>query len=553
MSNVAINSLFGRYLNRFGSLTRVANFIHNTPLTSAEEHLSPSQELVPQPPLVKTYEEVPTPSSYPLIGTVLDLFAAGGVEQYHAFITARHRELGGVFKEKMFGMEMVYVSEPDTIREVFAAEGEHPQHYIPEAWLLYNKDRQMQRGLFFMDGEEWRKHRTIMNRRLLRYGPLVPHLPALSRVCDSLVDRWTSRFANRPVPELERELYRWSIESLGVIVFGSRLGLLGDTPSTAKEQQRVADMGRFIESIHGIFKETVNLGTTPPALARLLRPPSWNRFTKCLDDALASGHALVSAGLRASMEQRARGEDPDPPTLLDQLLHEDQLEESVILCLVVDLFLAAADTTSHTAIWSLYLLGRHPEVAQRVRQEIMEVTDGTGQVEGRHLAVLSYLRGVVKESLRMYPVAPFQTRVLVRDTNLGGYEIPGGTMVILSVYRTGRDPAVFPNPDSFSPERWLRNTHDPSTTSLCPTSRASRVTPRVHSHAFIPFGVGVRSCIGRRVAEAELYLLLAKLVAKVDLRALNQVDMVLRMIGVTSESLQPQIEIPTPTVTTHHS
>ncbi|XP_045131453.1 cytochrome P450 315a1, mitochondrial-like isoform X2 [Portunus trituberculatus] len=477
MSNVAINSLFGRYLNRFGSLTRVANFIHNTPLTSAEEHLSPSQELVPQPPLVKTYEEVPTPSSYPLIGTVLDLFAAGGVEQYHAFITARHRELGGVFKEKMFGMEMVYVSEPDTIREVFAAEGEHPQHYIPEAWLLYNKDRQMQRGLFFMDGEEWRKHRTIMNRRLLRYGPLVPHLPALSRVCDSLVDRWTSRFANRPVPELERELYRWSIEC----------------------------------------------------------------------------HALVSAGLRASMEQRARGEDPDPPTLLDQLLHEDQLEESVILCLVVDLFLAAADTTSHTAIWSLYLLGRHPEVAQRVRQEIMEVTDGTGQVEGHHLAVLSYLRGVVKESLRMYPVAPFQTRVLVRDTNLGGYEIPGGTMVILSVYRTGRDPAVFPNPDSFSPERWLRNTHDPSTTSLCPTSRASRVTPRVHSHAFIPFGVGVRSCIGRRVAEAELYLLLAKLVAKVDLRALNQVDMVLRMIGVTSESLQLQIEIPTPTVTTHHS
>ncbi|MPC15308.1 Sterol 26-hydroxylase, mitochondrial [Portunus trituberculatus] len=261
------------------------------------------------------------------------------------------------------------------------------------------------------------------------------------------------------------------LSALGVIVFGSRLGLLGDTPSTAKEQQRVADMGRFIESIHGIFKETVNLGTTPPALARLLRLPSWNRFTKCLDDALASGHALVSAGLRASMEQRARGEDPDPPTLLDQLLHEDQLEESVILCLVVDLFLAAADTT----------------------------------------------------------------------------------MVILSVYRTGRDPAVFPNPDSFSPERWLRNTHDPSTTSLCPTSRASRVTPRVHSHAFIPFGVGVRSCIGRRVAEAELYLLLAKLVAKVDLRALNQVDMVLRMIGVTSESLQLQIEIPTPTVTTHHS
>ncbi|KAK8407338.1 hypothetical protein O3P69_002103 [Scylla paramamosain] len=404
----------------------------------------------------------------------------------------------------------------------------------------------------YRDGEEWRKYRTIMNRRLLRHGPLVPHLPALGRVCDSLVDRWASLFASRPVPELERELYRWSTESLGVIVFGCRLGLLGETPNTAEEQQRVADMGRFIESIHGIFKETVNLGTIPPALARSLRLPSWKRFARCLDDALATGHTLVSAALRASKEQKARGEDPDPPTLLDQLLHEDQLEESIILCLLIDLFLAAADTTSHTAIWSLYLLGRHPEVAHRVRQEIVEVTGGTGQVQGHHLASLSYLRGVVKESLRMYPVAPFQTRVLVQDTNLGGYEIPAETMVILSVYRTGRDPTVFPNPDSFSPERWLRSTHDPSTTAPCCISPAPRVIPRVHSHAFIPFGVGIRSCIGRRVAEAELYLLLAKLVARVDLRALNQVDMVLRMVGVTSEPLQLQIELPTSTVTTHH-
>lgn len=125
-------------------------------------------------------------------------------------------------------------------------------------------------------------------------------------------------------------------------------------------------------------------------------------------------------------------------------------------------------------------------------------------------------------------------------------------MVILSVYRTGRDPAVFSNPDSFSPERWLRNKRDPSNTSSCPTSRTARDIPLVHSHASIPFGVGVRSCVGRRVAEAELYLLLAKLVVRVDLRALNQVDIVMRMVGVTSEPLQLQIELPTPKVTTHH-
>uniref|UniRef100_A0A0P4WF27 Uncharacterized protein n=1 Tax=Scylla olivacea TaxID=85551 RepID=A0A0P4WF27_SCYOL len=150
MPNAAINSLLRCRLSCLGSLARVAHYRHSASLTSTEEDLSPSQQGAPRPPVVKSYVEVPTPSGYPLIGTVMDLFAAGGVEQYHTYITARHRELGGVFKEKVFGKEMVFVSEPDAIRKVFAAEGEHPQHYIPEAWLLYNKDRQVQRGLFFM-------------------------------------------------------------------------------------------------------------------------------------------------------------------------------------------------------------------------------------------------------------------------------------------------------------------------------------------------------------------------------------------------------------------
>lgn len=89
------------------------------------------------------------------------------------------------------------------------------------------------------------------------------------------------------------------LAALGVIVFGSRLGLLGETPTTAQEQQLVADMDSFIESIHGIFKETVNLGTTPPALARSLRLPSWRRFAKCLDGALASGLLLRTPFSRA--------------------------------------------------------------------------------------------------------------------------------------------------------------------------------------------------------------------------------------------------------------
>lgn len=73
------------------------------------------------------------------------------------------------------------------------------------------------------------------------------------------------------------------------MVFGNRLGLLGESPSNTEEQQRQAEMARFIKAIHGIFKETSALGALPPTLARSLNLPAWKRFTGCLDDALTSG------------------------------------------------------------------------------------------------------------------------------------------------------------------------------------------------------------------------------------------------------------------------
>ncbi|XP_069985905.1 cytochrome P450 315a1, mitochondrial isoform X2 [Penaeus vannamei] len=424
--------------------------------------ISSTQVQAPRPPAkLKTYQQVPIPLGYPILGTLPDFLVAGGVQNHHKYVTQRHRQLGGIFRERFGGADLLFVSDPDIVRQVFAAEGPHPQHFIPEAWTLYNQDRGVSRGLFFMDGEEWRASRSALNRRLLRRGCVEPHQRGLAQVADQLLDRWVSRHSGQVIPDLERQLYHWGIR--------------------------------------------------------------W--------------HRLVQEGIAEARRRQEEGE----AVLLDQLL-QDNFDEENVSRLLTDLFLAAADTTTHTTIWSLYLLGRHPEAAARVRQEVLDATGGSGDVQLKHLTSLSYLKGVVKEAMRLYPVAPFQTRALVTDTNLGGYVIPGGTMVVLSVYTTGRDAAHFPNPDSFCPERWLRNL----SFSACPAKGASRLpsapSGRLHSHAFIPFGVGARSCVGRRVAETQLHLLLAKLVSRCHLTALNDVDLVLRMVGVTSEPLKLRID-----------
>lgn len=80
--------------------------------------------------------------------------------------------------------------------------------------------------------------------------------------------------------------------ALSVMILGDRLGVLNEAPRGPEEQQRRAEMMRFIEAIHGIFKETCAMGTFPPALAKALRLPSWKRLVRNLDKALASGRSL---------------------------------------------------------------------------------------------------------------------------------------------------------------------------------------------------------------------------------------------------------------------
>ncbi|XP_064079150.1 cytochrome P450 315a1, mitochondrial-like [Macrobrachium nipponense] len=561
--STAVTSLFRRQLRRAGSYLKVLQQRRQratlaAPFEDFQPTLSPG--VVNGLASPKTYKEMPSSPGMPILGTLPEFVAAGGVQNQHNYIAKRHQQLGSVFKERLAGHELVYVSDPSVVRDVFANEGQYPKHYIPEAWLLYNEDRQANRGLFFMEGEEWKTNRSILNRRLLRPDSIKPHFDNFGEVSDSLVQHWATSYAGGVVTNLEKELYRWGIESLGVMVFGNRLGFLNNkrSPSAAYSEDNM-EMEKFISAIHGIFKETSAMGMFPPGLARALKLPMWTRFAEAVDRALDIGQEMVMKGLHDSKTRLEKGGSPS--SLLDQLLITEKLEEENIVRLLTDLFLAAADTTSHTAIWSLYLLGRHPEVVSRLRQEIHKATGSSGVVKGEHLSSMPYLKGVVKESLRLYPVAPFLTRALDRDTVLGEYLVPGGTMVILSVYSTGRDPSYFPSPDTFAPQRWIResaggvrpltrhavsSSSPPASSASCPFSAkrgssSNASSGKLHSYAFIPFGIGARSCIGRRISETQLHLMLAKLVQNFDIHAQNEVDMVMRMVGVTSQPLQLEI------------
>jgi len=171
---------------------------------------------------------------------------------------------------------------------------------------------------------------------------------------------------------------------------------------------------------------------------------------------------------------------------------------------VIDVLFAGVDTTSNTMQWVLYMMAKNPDKQDILRQEVLSVLGDTTLATPTTLAQMPYLKAWVRETLRLYPLVAIP-REPTEDIILSGYLIPGGTaQVNFLTFGMGRDEEVFENAEAFKPERWLRKKDG------IPTDTAE-------AFSSIPFGFGTRMCVGRRIAELELHLLLARIVQQFEI------------------------------------
>ena len=98
----------------------------------------------------KSFEQIPTPAGLPIIGTLFDLIRAGGAEYVHQYCDKRHKQFGSIYREKLGNVEAVFVADAELVQQVYKHEGKYPQHMVPEPWIIYNQNKGIKRGLFFM-------------------------------------------------------------------------------------------------------------------------------------------------------------------------------------------------------------------------------------------------------------------------------------------------------------------------------------------------------------------------------------------------------------------
>ena len=193
-------------------------------------------------------------------------------------------------------------------------------------------------------------------------------------------------------------------------------------------------------------------------------------------------------------ERRALGADgSDALSLLVRARNEDgeELPDEEIRDELLTMVMAGYETTTSALAWSFERLLRSPAALELLLADLRAGNE-------------AYLEAVCKEALRLRPVVPVVARKLREEVSLADYTIPAGTVLMASVYLMHRDPVLFEDPDEFVPERFLEGEGE--------------------GGAWVPFGGGVRRCLGASFAQLEMEVVLSTVLRSVVLEAIGEAD-----------------------------
>ncbi|XP_066293519.1 cytochrome P450 2U1-like [Branchiostoma lanceolatum] len=180
---------------------------------------------------------------------------------------------------------------------------------------------------------------------------------------------------------------------------------------------------------------------------------------------------------------------------LEQQGKVDGLTEENVMYMTHNIFFAGMETTTNTLLWSLLYMTLNPDIQNKVHQELDAVV-GESQPTLSHRAQLPYVNACLQEAMRIRTLLPFVVpHATTQDVKVRDYNIPKGTKIFPNLYSVHMDPAYWPDPERFDPERFL--------------DAEGNVINKPES--FMPFGGGKRVCIGEQLARMELFLFFSTL------------------------------------------
>jgi len=369
------------------------------------------------------------------------------------------------------------INDPDAIGHVLL---ENAGNYEKPALIKRILSPAVGWNLLVADGEIWREQRRLM-APVFTPAAVESFTGIFRDVALKQTDRWAREAPSRI--DVAEAATHATFEVMSRSLFS------GDPILTSEEAS-----GHITATLASAGKYSV---------VRLLGMP-WLDRSRIRREGLAG-----SAFLRARLTEfiRRRQADPTPPKdfmtrLLDAFAETHPPEEAAELALGngILFFVAGHETTANALTWALYLMGGDPEVQERAAAEAIAAIEAGGspiQVIGR----LPYLRMVLDETMRLYPPATRMDRSPLTDDVLCGRPVKAGDMVTIWPWLLHRHEALWEAPDLFDPENF-----------------SAEAKARHHRFQYIPFGAGLRICIGQAFAINEALLILAEWLSRYRFR-----------------------------------
>jgi len=464
---------------------------------------------------VKTISDLPGPISLPIIGTTWTLFTGAKGQSLGKRILKVQEEhankYGRIFRSQYPGISVISLSDPTDVAKVLRSEPKYPERLQFPVLDFYREQRKKIPGVFFADGPEWYKHRSALSKRMLRPKEVADYASAFNEIITDFIHRLrtirepSGSEKGNEVCDLDNELFKWSFESVAEMLFDKRFGCL--KPEVNKEAQT------FIKAVGDFLHSTVGASLLPTWFYKIYETQHFKVFVSSMDTMYEYAELFIQRKINELEEHQftaksrvtESSECDDKAGFFEFLLSSGKLTKDDLLASVIDVLFAGVDTTSNTMQWVLYMMAKNPDKQDILRQEVLSVLGDTTLATPTTLAQMPYLKAWVRETLRLYPVLSAIPRRPSKDVILSGYVIPGGTtQVEFLTHVMGRDEKLFEDAERFKPERWLRKK------DRIPTDTAE-------AFSSIPFGFGTRMCVGRRIAELELHLLLARIVQQFEI------------------------------------
>ncbi|MCG8574537.1 MAG: cytochrome P450 [Flavobacteriales bacterium] len=410
----------------------------------------------------------PSPKGSPLLGH-LKGFKTDPIN----FMLDSAEECGDILLFKMLNKKIYFLNKPEYIKHVLHTN--HKNYHKSPGYKPLRLVGGM--GIFTSDGELWLKQRKL-------YQPAFSH-QSIKNYSGIVINN-----TNELLNEWKVAIEKGDKINLSEYMMRITMGIISETMFS----KRVEYQTGMWEAMNYVLEWIGDRALRNPFVLPAKWPTKKNkRFWEST--------ALLNEIIYKVIDDKKK-DNSNPDDLLSRFMNPEGdlegLSPKELRDEVMTIFVAGHETTANVLMWTFHVLTQHPEIEEKLHEEVKKLGDRELNYEDLHH--LLYTAQVCNEVMRLYPPVWHLGRMNLEADKIGDYEIPPGSHVRMSPLTTHRHPNYWENPEVFNPDRFEKEQYD-----------------RQKPFSFIPFGGGPRLCAGRNFAMMEMVLMLAKIVQKVKL------------------------------------